>query len=81
MQHRKFAALTVLVMLASFAVPRAAFSQIMITEFVADNSGGLQDEDGDSPDWVEIYNNDASPVDLSGYSFSDNSYVPKKWVR
>ena len=34
----------------------AAFDSLVITEFMAINSEVLQDEDGDYPDWIEIYN-------------------------
>ncbi|MFC1694309.1 CotH kinase family protein [Candidatus Latescibacterota bacterium] len=32
----------------------------------------LEDEDGDYPDWIELYNPGESPIDLSGYGLSDN---------
>lgn len=38
----------------------------LITEFVASNSGGLDDEDGNSSDWIEIYNAGDTPQPLDG---------------
>ena len=39
----------------------------MITEFMASNGFTLDDEDGDSSDWIEILNPTAAAVDLSGW--------------
>ena len=36
--------------------------QVMISEFLAINVGGLQDEDGESSDWIELYNTGSSTV-------------------
>jgi len=51
----------------------------IISEFVASNSGGLADEDGDHSDWLEIYNPSASPVDLDGWALTDDPAKPGKW--
>jgi hypothetical protein len=51
----------------------------LISEFVASNGSGLQDEDGDFPDWVEIHNPDATPLDLSGWHLTDNANNKVKW--
>eukprot|EP01125_Pyxidicula_operculata_P018506 TRINITY_DN6570_c0_g1_i3.p1 TRINITY_DN6570_c0_g1~~TRINITY_DN6570_c0_g1_i3.p1 ORF type:complete len:1605 (-),score=364.92 TRINITY_DN6570_c0_g1_i3:641-5077(-) len=32
------------------------------------------------PDWVELYNNDTNPVDLSDWSITDDPDIPRKWV-
>jgi len=37
-----------------------------ITEFVARNQDGLQDIDGDSSDWIEIWNASGVAGDLAG---------------
>ncbi len=52
----------------------------VITEIVASNSDGLLDEDGDSSDWVEIYNPMLSPIDLTGWSLTDDPTDKDKWV-
>ncbi|MBQ4090027.1 MAG: lamin tail domain-containing protein [Clostridia bacterium] len=31
-------------------------------------------------DWVELYNATSSPVDISGYGFSDDTGTPRKWL-
>lgn len=57
------------------------FSQnIVINEFVSSNKNSLIDEDGDSPDWIELYNASNAPVNLNGYYLSDDLTNPKKWI-
>jgi hypothetical protein len=56
------------------------FSQsLKINEVMSSNGSTLADEDGDFSDWLEIYNNDATPIDLFGYSLSDNLDSLSKW--
>lgn len=52
----------------------------VINEFMAANTQTLADEDGAYSDWIEIYNPDAAPVNLAGYSLTDASDTPQKWV-
>jgi hypothetical protein len=54
-------------------------SQLRITEFVASNDESLVDYDGDSSDWVEIYNTGATSVDLGGLYLTDNANNKTKW--
>ena len=54
-------------------------SDLRITEFVASNDEGLQDYDGDSSDWVEIYNTGTTSVDLAGLYLTDNGNNKTKW--
>ncbi len=50
-----------------------------IDEFLAENSGGLLDEDGDSSDWIELVNTNSFRLNLEGYQLSDDPKVPTKW--
>ena len=52
----------------------------LITEFVASNSGGLRDVDGDTSDWIEIYNPTDSPVDLAGWQLTDDPDLNDLWT-
>ena len=54
-------------------------ADLIITEFMADNSSTLQDEDGDFPDWVEIFNPTANDISLDGWHLSDDSSELDKW--
>jgi hypothetical protein len=63
--------------LAALLQPLAA--DPVISEFVASNQNGLQDEDGDRSDWVEIHNPDPVPVDLSDWYLTDNAANKTKW--
>ena len=56
-----------------------AQSTVVINEFLASNSQGLADVDGDRPDWIEIQNTGAAPVNLLGWSITDDPTIPAKW--
>ena len=59
---------------------------VQINEIMADNPGrpndanALLDMDGNSPGWVELHNDGAGVVDLTGWALSDDPAVPAKWV-
>ncbi|MDA3867460.1 MAG: lamin tail domain-containing protein [Salinivirgaceae bacterium] len=44
---------------------------VVINEFMASNSSVIADEDGDYPDWIELYNTGDEPVNMGGYTLSD----------
>ena len=41
---------------------------------------GRSTNDGDYPDWIEIYNNGLTGIDLTGYGLSDDSLNLSKWI-
>ena len=51
-----------------------------INEFLASNAGGLQDEDGSSPDWIEIHNPGPSAVNLLNWSLTDVATNRTRWL-
>ena len=51
----------------------------IISEFMASNDGTLLDQDGASSDWIEIINTGDTPVDLGGWSLTDNAQELTKW--
>lgn len=53
---------------------------VIITEFAASNGGELADEDGDYPDWIELHNRSNAPVDLEGWTLTDDPTQPEKWT-
>lgn len=46
---------------------------------MASNQGALLDEFGEDDDWIEIYNNGATDVDMAGLYFTDNLDDPARW--
>ena len=55
------------------ATPPAPPTALVINEYMADNVGGIEDEDRDSSDWIELYNGTAAAVNLDGYYLRDSS--------
>lgn len=53
---------------------------VRINEFMAQNTQTLRDGNGNSSDWIELYNPTNAPVNLAGYGLSDDSSAPMKWV-
>jgi hypothetical protein len=53
---------------------------IRINEIVSSNASLTSDEDGDSSDWIELFNAGPSDAALSGYGLSDDEDKPFKWV-
>ena len=52
---------------------------LVINEIMTSNEDILYDEDGDSPDWIELYNAGNSPVNLEGWGISDDTIELIKW--
>ncbi|MCA9261292.1 MAG: lamin tail domain-containing protein, partial [Planctomycetales bacterium] len=53
---------------------------LRITELMASNDDVLQDFEGESSDWLEIYNPSAATVDLEGLFLTDDSADLSKWA-
>ena len=51
---------------------------VIINEVVSSNSIYL-DEDGDTPDWIELYNYGSQDVNLENWSISDDLNDLSKW--
>ncbi|MGE3310372.1 MAG: GNAT family N-acetyltransferase [Limisphaerales bacterium] len=51
-----------------------------ISEVVSQNHAGLRDEQGAHPDWIELHNPGETPVDLAGWSLSDDAGRPRRWT-
>ncbi len=56
------------------------YQGVVISEILAGNQSGLQDDDRDRVDWIELHNTNPFEVDLSGWSLSDDLENPGKWV-
>lgn len=59
----------------------ATTAQLRINEFAALNSSLAFDPDfGEFSDYIELYNPTETPINLNGYSITDNPENPTKWV-
>lgn len=52
----------------------------VLSEVLAVNDGVLRDEDGDSSDWIELFNPHAVPLDLHGWHLTDDPDRPARWT-
>ncbi len=67
-------------LLFSLIIDFQAVSQgLRINELMSSNDDVLYDEDGDTPDWIELFNAGDNPVNLAGYYISDNVLKLQKW--
>ncbi|HQQ12533.1 MAG TPA: CotH kinase family protein [Bacteroidales bacterium] len=53
---------------------------VRINEVMSSNAAVLTDEDGDYPDWIELYNAGTSAINLEDYGLSDDEEEPFRWV-
>ena len=68
------------ILISLFALcPLAGPCQVVINEIMYENHNGLKDIEGDTPDWIELFNTDNHPIDLTGWGLSDNVDKPLKW--
>lgn len=63
---------TFLLLLLAFTVANAKSNGLYINEFMASNSQTYADAVGEYEDWIEIYNSNATPMDLAGYYITDD---------
>jgi len=60
--------------------PPFASGQVTIREACASNVDLILDEDGNSSDWIELWNGGAEAVDLAGWHLSDDPSAPLAWT-
>ena len=73
------AALTLVVDLLAALDPASA-QDVVISEFQARNAMTIVDADGDSSDWIEIYNASGATVSLRDWALTDDAQDPAKWL-
>lgn len=54
--------------------------QLIISEFMASNSGTLADQDGEYSDWIEIHNETSGTVNLHRWFLTDDEGDLTKWA-
>lgn len=52
----------------------------ILNEFLASNSSDFLDQDGNSSDWIEIYNPNPFAIDLDGYHLTSDSSILTEWT-
>lgn len=52
---------------------------VVINEILASNAAGATDEAAEFEDWIELYNNNTTAVDLSGFYLTDDATNLIKW--
>lgn len=67
--------------LTGFLFSSLSHSQpIVINEVMASNDSTVADDEGQWPDWIELYNGGNETVNLSGWGISDDPERPYRWV-
>ncbi|MEM7264257.1 MAG: lamin tail domain-containing protein, partial [Planctomycetota bacterium] len=60
--------------------PNAEPPEVVISEILVTNLGTFTDEDRDRSDWIEIENRTDAPVNLGGWSLTDDRGDADKWI-
>lgn len=60
-------------------VRRLLSANLVISEFMASNSTGIQDQYGNYSDWIEIHNAGDTDANLGNYFLTDNAADPQEW--
>ncbi len=64
----------------SYTINPSVPTTVVINELLAENLSSLEDSDGEKQDWIELRNTGAAPVNLNGWSLSDDPSTPSQWV-
>ena len=67
------------IFLISLTLSQASEPKLVINEFAAINDSGIQDEDGDFSDWIELHNFGTNSINLKNLSLTDNRKKLTKW--
>src|SRR4051812_42913908 len=68
-------------LILSFVLTGTVFGQesVFINEFMANNSTGITDENGERVDWIELRNTSNAAINLGGYYLTDSASNLRKW--
>ena len=73
-------ALTACLAAAGLFLPADARPEVVINEFMSSNGETIADEDGDFPDWIELYNTGDDTAELEDWGLSDDEGNPFRWA-
>ncbi len=79
MSIRNVFSVYILLIIGSLPAVLAAQAPVL-NEIVSLNETGLQDSDGDHPDWIELFNPSDEPIELIGYTLTDDDDNEAHWV-
>ncbi len=68
-----------LILLSLFISLVVNSQNLKINELMSSNRDVLYDEDGDTPDWIEIFNYSDNPINIGEYYLSDDPSELLKW--
>ena len=72
-----FSKATTLAVLLFFSI--SLNGQVVINEFMSNNTTTIADKDGEYSDWIELYNTSSLPINLLNFSLSDKNDNLYKW--
>ena len=52
----------------------------VINEVMYSNRSGITDQDGDTSDWIEIYNPESEAINIEGWQITDDITKSKYWL-
>lgn len=67
------------ILLATLFVSVRVAAQVTLTEFLTANTRGPRDENLEFSDWIEIRNEGSTPVNLLGWTLTDDPARPDLW--
>lgn len=70
---------TFFLLLSSTFLLMANSNKIIINEFMSINSNSITDGDDEHSDWIELYNNTESDINMNGWYLTDKSDNMPKW--
>jgi hypothetical protein len=65
--------------LASLCACGSSASPVVISEFVASNTSGLRDVDGETSDWIELHNTGTTAANLEDWCLTDDPAQLERW--
>ncbi len=60
-------------------IPFFCNAQIVINEVMSDNENILEDNFGETSDWIELYNSSSETIELEGFYLSDGADNLERW--
>ena len=68
-----------LLFLLFHSIQMVTAQDVVINEIMSDNDLTIEDEFGENPDWIEIYNRGSETVNLGSYFMSDDMAELQEW--